>query len=84
MTVSLFGSTSFCLELEPAWVVGEGLIELEDFQIESLLEITHLDGLLLCNPLFVIGQNLIPCRLAEILFQRFEAHVIGDASSIAQ
>ena len=82
MTVSLFGSTSFCLELEPAWVVGEGLIELQDLLVEALSEKTCLDGLLLSQPSLVVVQDLFPRRQAEVLLQTLKAHVVGHTSSI--
>ena len=84
MMLSLFDSTLFCSELETAWIAWEGLIELQNLQIEALFEITHLDSILLIDPFFVIGQNLISCGLAQILFQRFEAHIIGNPCTIAE
>lgn len=83
MTVSLFGSTSFCLELEPAWVVGEGLIELHDLLVEALSEKTCLDGLLLSQPSLVVAQDLFPRRQAEVLLQTLKAHVVGHTGSIS-
>jgi len=65
-------------------VVGKGLIELTDFQVESRHEGFALVRRLPVKPLRIQTKNVVASGWVEMSFESFKAHVVGDANTHPQ